>query len=82
MLDTLQAQLVYDDKSRVRGSFRSIGHHTTISFSVKFKRFLKLQNEDGQKYLFRGQKYPYNQTVFHCEGKFGDSQFLAWVDGY
>ena len=44
---TLQSQLVYDDKSRARGSFRSIGHYVTISFSVKFKWFLKLQNEDG-----------------------------------
>jgi hypothetical protein len=37
------AQLVCDDKLSIRGYFRSIGHYTTISFSVKFKWYSKLQ---------------------------------------
>jgi hypothetical protein len=41
-------QLVYDDKLSVRGSFRSIGHYTTISFSVKFMWFSKLQGSKAK----------------------------------
>jgi hypothetical protein len=44
-----KAQLVYDEKCSVRGSFRSIGLFTTISFSGKFKWFSKLQNSQYLK---------------------------------